>query len=89
MLCDHIDHIDHSLAGSPTFHVDGKTSSSFLRHSGLTRNLGSFIPVILYLQREDINDSSFANAKGGNVDIKRKCVGKGSQAFSMNFKSNI
>ncbi len=63
MLCDHIDHIDHSLAGSPTFHVDGKTSSSFLRHSGLTRNLGSFIPVILYLQREDINDSSFANAK--------------------------
>jgi hypothetical protein len=29
-----------------TFLVDGKTSSSFFRHPGLTRNLGSFIPVI-------------------------------------------
>ena len=25
----------------------------------------------------------------GNEDIKRKCVGKGLQAFSMSFKSNI
>ncbi|MCI2108607.1 MAG: hypothetical protein LKK12_03910 [Bacteroidales bacterium] len=29
MLCGHI---DHNLAGSPAFHVDGKTSSFFFRH---------------------------------------------------------
>ena len=40
MLCD------HSFAGSPAFHDDGETCSSFFRHPDLTRNLGLFIPVI-------------------------------------------